>query len=218
MKLSPRTITILKNMSLIQNSILFRPGNVLSTMSPFLAVIARIEIAETIEREFGIYDLMRFLSVYSLLGEDAEITFHDTHLMMSNGTSAVRYVYAAPTTIKAGPASDPIVPSVDVQFQMTEESMSKITRALAVLSLPNVAVVGHGGVLSFSVFDAAKPNGDSFSLTLGETDSTFRVLFQPEHLRLLPMSYMVSISKRGIALFQGEGTKYWLAIGSGSTF
>ena len=49
MKLSAKTIHILKNFSSINPSIMFSAGNVLSTISPIKTVMARTEIDETIE-------------------------------------------------------------------------------------------------------------------------------------------------------------------------
>jgi len=66
MKLSEKTLSLLKNFGSINQSILFKEGNKLRTISVMKNILAEAEIAEDIPQDFGIYDLNQFLNGLSL--------------------------------------------------------------------------------------------------------------------------------------------------------
>ena len=62
MKLSDKTLSLLKNFSSINQSILFKQGNKLRTISVMKNILAEATITEDIPQDFGIYDLNQFLN------------------------------------------------------------------------------------------------------------------------------------------------------------
>ena len=66
MKLSDSTLTLLKNFSNINQSILFKEGNSLRTISVMKNILAEATIDEDFPKDFGIYDLNQFLNGMSL--------------------------------------------------------------------------------------------------------------------------------------------------------
>ena len=66
MKLSDKTILLLKNFSSINQSILFKQGHKLRTMSVMKNILAEATIDEELPKDFGIYDLNQFLNGLSL--------------------------------------------------------------------------------------------------------------------------------------------------------
>ena len=56
MKLSKSTLDILKNFKEINQSILFKQGNSLKTISVMKNILAEATIEEELPRDFGIYD------------------------------------------------------------------------------------------------------------------------------------------------------------------
>ena len=62
MKLSEKTLALLKNFSTINQSILFKKGNTLRTMSVMKNILAEADIEEEIPQDFAIYDLVQFLN------------------------------------------------------------------------------------------------------------------------------------------------------------
>ena len=66
MKLSEKTLNILKNFSSINQSILVKQGNQLRTISVAKNILAEAEIKEDFPRDFAIYDLNQFLNGLSL--------------------------------------------------------------------------------------------------------------------------------------------------------
>ena len=66
MKLSDSTLTLLKNFSNINQSILFKQGKSLRTISVMKNILAEATINEELPKDFGIYDLNQFLNGLSL--------------------------------------------------------------------------------------------------------------------------------------------------------
>ena len=63
MKLSDRTVNLLRNFSTINQSILFKQGTKLRTISVMKNILAEATISEELPKDFGIYDLGQFLSL-----------------------------------------------------------------------------------------------------------------------------------------------------------
>ena len=61
MKLSEKTLTVLKNFAGINNSILVKQGTQLRTISVAKNILAEANIEEEFPRQFGVYDLNQFL-------------------------------------------------------------------------------------------------------------------------------------------------------------
>ena len=76
MKVSERTTNLLKNYANINQSIEFREGNILRTVSPLNTILASVEISEDLPKTFPIYELNRFLGTLSLF-DDPELDFTD---------------------------------------------------------------------------------------------------------------------------------------------
>ena len=66
MKLSESTLSLLKNFSTINQSILFKQGNRLRTISVMKNILAEATIGEDLPKDFGIYDLNQFLNGLAL--------------------------------------------------------------------------------------------------------------------------------------------------------
>lgn len=217
MKLDPKTVTVLKNFSTIQSGLIFNTGNVLSTLSPQKSVMAKATVPDDFPVEFAIFDLSRFLNVLSLF-DSPEIEFGENHLKVVSGDSSVKYVYAAKSTIMAPPPKPLVLPSQDVQFELTEAMMSRVHKAMATLGAPDFAIVGSGGKMSIRGLDVKNKEGDMFSSIIGDTDRDFMVVFKSENLKMMPMTYQVTVSAKGISHFKGTDIDYWIAIDQSSVF
>ena len=66
MKLSESTVNLLKNFSSINQSILFKEGTKLRTISVMKNILVEHNVTEEFPRDFGIYDLNQFLNGLSL--------------------------------------------------------------------------------------------------------------------------------------------------------
>ena len=67
MYLSTETVSILKNFSTINQSILIKAGKKLRTMSVMKNILAEVDIDEEFSRDVAIYDLNQFLNCIVIL-------------------------------------------------------------------------------------------------------------------------------------------------------
>ena len=61
MKLSDKTISLLKNFSSINQSILIKEGSKLRTISVMKNILAEATVSEDFAKDFGVYDLKSIL-------------------------------------------------------------------------------------------------------------------------------------------------------------
>jgi len=88
MKLSDQTISILKNYSTINESLLFTEGNRLRTIAKNKSLLASAKIEETIPVKFAIYNLNQFLSAMTMFGQaDLDFTEKSVKMTFSDGRS-----------------------------------------------------------------------------------------------------------------------------------
>jgi hypothetical protein len=217
MNLSEATLTILKNFSTINQSILFREGDVIRTISPQKSILAKAIISEEFDRDFAVYDLPRFLGVLSLF-EQPQIETGDSSLKIMDDKRKLVYTYADPSSFTTPPSKDPNFPAAEVSFNLKNEDLSKVQKAGQVLQLPEIAIVGDGEHIFLKAQNSKDPTSDSYSSVVGETDKDFSVIFKNENMRLLPSDYDISISSRGISEFASDKLIYWIASETHSTF
>lgn len=217
MKLSSETITVLKNFSTINPSILFRKGNTVSTVSPMKSIFAKVNVKEDFPNSCAIYELNKFLGVLSLFKEP-ELDFKDNHVLISNGAQSVRYTYASPEMITTPPENDIKFPGADVTFTLTADNLGSILKALSVLSLPEIAIVGDGSDIKVEAVNSKNKTADSYSVVVGKTDKVFNMILKAENLKFLIRDYNVEISRKGISRFISDDVTYWVATEANSTF
>lgn len=217
MKLSTETLNILKNFSSINQSILFKEGNVVRTISPQKTVMAIATVQEDFPRQAGIYNLPRFLSVCAM-HESPEIDFGEKFATITEGRSKTKYVYADESMIITPPDKDINLPSADVTVSLSSSDLSKVLKATSVLQLPEVAFVGEDGVCFLRAIDNNNPSADSFGVEVGETNDTFSLIIKTENLQIMPLDYKVSLSSKGISKFENEKVSYFIGIDSKSTY
>lgn len=216
MILSGQTISVLQNFQTINSAIVINPGNTIKTISPTNTVFASATVPDTFEKKFAIYDLSRFLGVLSL-SKQSELKFFDTHLVITQGSSKIKYTYCDPSLIVTPPEKQ-IKVDKEIVIDLTSDILQKVLKAMQVLGFSEIAFVGQDGRLSVSAVNSKNSSSDSFSTDLGETDRTFTCIIDADRLKLLPLSYSVSISSKGITHFYNQNAEYWIAINEKSKF
>ena len=217
MQLDSRTTQILKNFASINPSIMFKPGNKLSTISAGKTVMARANINQEIPSPFAIYDLSRFLGTLSLFNEPT-LSVQEKYMEISQGKRKINYTFTEPSLIVTPPDKEIKLPDPEVAFSITADELAEVIKALSVLSLPEIAVVGDGSRITVQAVDSKNPSGDNYSVDVGETSNTFRMIIRAENIKLLPGDYNVQISSKGLSHFSSNDVEYWIAVETNSTF
>ena len=220
MKLSEKTLTVLKNFAGINNSILVKQGTQLRTMSVAKNILAEAEIDEEFPRQFGVYDLNQFLNGLSL-HQDPDMDFtEESYLTIREGRRKVKYFYADPQVIISPPDKQITLPSEDVHFQLESTSLDKLLKAAAVYQLPDLCVVGEAGVVKLVVRDKKNDTSNEYAVVVGETDKEFTFNFKVENIKIIPGSYDVIVSSKLLSEFTNStyNLKYYIALEPDSTF
>lgn len=221
MKLSENTLTILKNFSGINQSILVKKGNVLRTISIANNILSEAQISEELPRDFAIYDLNQFLNGLSL-HQDPDLDFtNDSHITIRDGKRRVKYFYADPNVIVSPPEKQIKLPSKDVCFQLENGTIEKLVKAAAVYQLPDISVIGDVGVIRLVVRDKKNDTSNEYSIVVGETAKEFVFNFKVENLsKIISGAYDVVLSEKLLSQFTNTkySLSYWIAMEPDSTF
>ena len=220
MKLSDKTLSVLKNFSTINQSILFKQGSKLRTISVMKNILAEATVTEEIPKDFGIYDLNQFLNGLSL-HQSPELDFvNEGHVVIKEGRMRSKYFFADPNVIITPPDKAIDLPSEDVAFELSTDQLDKLLKAAAIYQLPDLAVVGANGVVKILVRDKKNDTSNDFSVTVGETDKEFSFNFKVENIKILPGTYEVVVSQKLLSRFTSKNhdLTYYIALEPDSTF
>ena len=220
MKLSDSTLSLLKNFSSINQSILFKEGSKLRTISVMKNILAEATITEEFSKDFGIYDLNQFLNGLSL-HQKPELDFAaDGYVVIREGRSRSKYFFADPSVIVTPPDKAIELPSEDVCFELSTTVLERLLKAAAVYQLPDFSAVGENGVVKLVVRDKKNDTSNDFSIIVGETDKEFTFNFKVENIKIIPGSYDVVVSSKLLSEFTNStyNLKYYIALEPDSTF
>jgi len=217
MKISDSTFDVLKNFSSINQSLAFKKGSVIRTVSEQKTILAQAKVQESFPVDFAIYELNQFLGLSSLF-EQADFDFGASQVTLQEGSAKANYTYADPSMITTPPEKNIELPSVDVQFNMSKDDFRQVLNGANQLGLPEVVVRGDGSSISLVATDTKNPTTNEFSRVVGEHGSEFRFIFKTENLKFIQNDYQVEISSQGIGHFKSDSVEYWVATETGSTY
>lgn len=217
MKLSNETIEILKNFSTINQSLLFKKGNVISTISPLKTVLAVATIAESFPHEFAIYDLNKFLAKLSLY-KGCELAF-DTdgvRFVSEDGKKSDRMRYCSPQVIVAPPEKKLTVGTPDCSFDISHEDLEWQRKTAGISASPNFVFKSDGEKILLMSTDVKDDSSDVSKTEIGDGDgeTKFEVVMKGENFKTMSGGYRVEIAKRGLAKFKHKEkeVEYFIAI------
>jgi len=224
MKLSKDTLGVLKNFASINDGIMFRKGSVLRTCDAQKQVLAETTISETIDEDFGIYDLNKFLAVLSLHQDTSQVEIDTATksaiIKDSSGRSKITYRICDATMIKNASDKSIKMPDPEVTFIMKQEDLEFSIRASSTLGTPHIAITSDGNKVFVSGLDDKNTATHSNELAVCDGNGKkYKMIFKTENMKMIPGEYQVSISFKGIAHFQNttKPLQYWIATELGST-
>ena len=222
MELSEKTLKILQNFTTINQSLAFKEGRKLRTISVMKNVLAEAEIEEYIPKDFAIYDLPQFLNTLALYRDpDIDVSTNPNFAHIKSGASQrSKYFFSDPSVIVAPPEKEMVLPSEDVTFNLGEEQLAKALKSASILQLPDLSVVGGEGAIKVVVSDRKNDTSNEFALVVGQTDKEFSFNFKIENIKLIPGAYSVAISCKNLARFYNNNYKltYFIALEPDSVY
>lgn len=218
MKLSKETISVLKTFATINSNLLITEGSNISTVNVQKNVFAEANVTEEFPQRFGIYDTNEFLGVMSLFS-DPDIEFKEKYAVLKEPGSSIKY-YAADESVLTVPSKKMKFPPADITFALSAEALGRISKAAAVIRANDISIVGDGSKLTVTVGDSKISTSNSFTIEIGETDSTFTANIKIENLKLMQQDYEVSISRKNIVRFSANDGNFvvYVALEATSSF
>lgn len=233
MKISEPTRKILSNFANINPSIMFRAGSVLRTMAPQASVIiGRANLPEVFPKDFGIYDLSKFLGVFSLF-EDPELTIKENTIQFKENNRKINMTFCEERTLKGMcPKDDIDIPSdVYGKLTMDKKAMSDLFKAMDILKTPDVLFQSDGDMIVVQTIDTKVSTADNYISIVGKSNKVFKVVLNREAFRKIMVGdYEVSIQygnrsdstlakeRFGVVVLKGINLEYMLGSEPSSTY
>ena len=222
MKISNKTLDILKNFSEINQSILIKKGKKLKTVSALKNILAHADVEEDFPQDFAIYQLNEFIGVLSTMN-NPELSFNDKYVLLKedNGAST-KYFFADPSVVVA-PEKDVNMPSEDIKFSLSEKQYNDLMKMSSILQLNDVMIKGctKSNKMLLAVTNKKNDTSNDYSVQVGDdVTEPFKMYFKTENLKMVAGDYNVFISSQGISHFKNdkENLEYWIALEPDSTY
>ncbi len=222
MKLSNETIGVLKNFGSVNQNLVIKEGNTLTTMSAMKNIVAKADVGETFPKEVAIYDLNEFLSSLSLFTQPV-LDFQDQYMTMKDeGSKAtLKYWYSDPSVVTS-PSKMITMPSEDVKLTLSSEDIEKLKRAASVVQAPDMVLEKTDSGCSLMVCDKKNNTANNYAIDVDCVSSakSFKFFFKVENMKLLPGTYDIVISSKNISNFKNspKNIEYWIALEPESTY
>ena len=218
MKLSSKTINVLKNFSTINQNLVIKEGSDIATMSAMKNIVAKAKVEEDFTKEFAIYDLNEFLSALSLFGTP-DLDFQDDYVVITEegSSKSLKYWYSDPSVVTT-PNKDITMPSNEVKFDFSSDTLAEITRAASVIGAPDMVL--ENGKLRVTDKKNTTANDYATELDVPDSDVKYKFWFKVENLKLIPGSYGVEVSSKNISKFSNTNIdiEYFIALEPESSY
>lgn len=216
MKLSDETVTVLKNFSSINQSILVKEGSTLKTLSPHKTIFVEATVSETFPKEFAIFDLNKLLAKISLYKE-AHLSFEEDRINIAteNRKKSDFIKYCAPKLIVTPPERSITLGEPDFKFNLSQEDLDWMKKSAGISGSPNFVFESDGDTIHFIATDVSNDAADVSKIEIGSGDGKkFRIVMKVENFKLIEGSYEVLIAKKGLAMFKHSSLaiNYYVAI------
>ena len=215
MKLSDKTLAVLKNFASINGGVVLHSGKKQKTISPEKSILVEATLDDDLPEEFGIYDLNQFLGNVTTM-KNPELTFTKECVTMSDSDEfALTYLSASANLIISPPEKELVLKNVDCSFTLTNAVLQKLLKIATMNGLPNLSVVGANGELRLKIHEKANDTSNHGSVKIGDySGPDFTATFKTENLKLLPDDYTAEIQNGAFAKFVNVNgnLKYFIAL------
>ena len=221
MKISDKTLTLLKNFSNINQSILFKQGKELRTISVMKNILAEATIEEDVPKDFGIYDLNQFLNGLALHQKRAGLDFeNESYVVIKEGRMRSKYFFADPKVIVTPPEKEITLPSEDVAFTVSTDQLEKLLKKTLQYINFQICLLLVVMVLLNFLFVIRRMIHQMISQLLLVRQMQHSLNFKVENIKILPGTYDVVMSKKLLSRFVSKdyNLKYYIALEPDSTF
>jgi len=221
--LTPETVKILRNYSIINQSVKVTPGKVIRTLSNSNIVLSKADVEEDFKTPWAVYDMPEFLSVIETF-KNPVLAFSSKSVLVreQDEKKGVTYRFADPEIVHSTD-KDLTMPVTEVNFILSEEELTRLLKTAAVLRSPHFVIenADSRGAVKISVMDVDNPATNVYSTDIPADDvieEKFRFIFKVENLLVIPGEYNIGISSKLISHWLMGQLNYWIALETSSSF
>ena len=221
MNLSNETVSVLKNFASINQNLVIKSGNNISTMSAMKNIVASAEVKEDFPIEFAIYDLNEFLASVSLFDKPSLDFKNDFVVMTEDGSSGkvLKYWYSDPSVVTTV-TKEITMPECEVSFSLENGLLSNVQKAAAIIGVPDMVLEGmDSSIALLKVTDKKNATANDYAVKIDVNNDDgknlpYKFWFKVENLKLIPGKYDVNVSSKRISHFWNEkvNVQYWIAL------
>jgi hypothetical protein len=214
---SKPTLSVLKNFSTINGSIVIREGATLKTINVGENLIAEYECEETFPQTFAIYDLNQFLAGMSIFDSPSLVFGNGEYLTIKGNGRSAKYYFSDPEiTLKTAPDRKVNFPGADIEFDIKEKDLENLRKASDVYGIPDLVFKSRaGGTVELNLCDRENETSNVYTQEiLGDNTGEYELAMKMENIRLLPGEYEVKISSKLITQWKHKtlNLTYWIAL------
>lgn len=189
MKISKETLSIIKSFSYLNQNLLFRKGNVISTKNAkngqaINTVIGRAEVKEEFPMDFAIYDLKEFLGVIDSF-KDPEFIFDEdkNYVFIKEENYSIKYGFANKDSVISPKKDSQDYTKMFGEFFISAENLKKIKKVGMVLGVEDLVVEGGITGISMSVCNKSQRSSNVYKIDIDKgCSSDFEFHFNLEYL------------------------------------
>ena len=230
MILSKKTLDILKICSDINQSILFRKGSKIRTISALKNILFEADVDEVFPCDFGIFDLLTFLSVANNSMKDANIDFEEDKLIFRKGIKEYKYYYCDPISVVSPPEKNIQMSDEYSSIYLMKDVFEYLVKGANIGKLDDLVIFGcqESNSIYAEMTNIYNDTSNGVRVKIAnklEPDNWFlevperRVMIKKDNLKIMPFDYEVSFAY-GIAKFKaiGDSHRYWIALEPSSVY
>ena len=214
MKLSNSTMNILKNFAIINQGIVVNKDKPVYTKTVANSLLAKCSFTD-LNETFALYDISGYLQTLSLF-DSPDIKFNDKNMTISDGSMSVKRHYSSIDVIDYPDDEqiskiEELTDNVSVDFVLSGDQLSKITKASQVMKFDILTFVSDGSLIKAKLSDSTNCTADTFELDLGVCEREFNVNIFVDNLKCLPATYEISVVGNLIMLYNDSlDLTYWI--------
>jgi hypothetical protein len=208
MKLSEKSISLLRNLSRVNKSVYLEKGQTQRAASPNSTVVCEVKLDEELPTNFGVHDMYALLNFLKAC-EEPDLTFTDTSVTIvdKNGWKAM-FQASSKELINVVESMEEIdaAPSA-LEFDLPSETLKRMIDLASVNSLPQIAFMNGPEGLIMKAFE--KSVNDSTNITIGLpfiTSLKTPFVVSTVNMKIEVDSYRVKITEMGFAKFESLTT------------
>lgn len=218
MKFSKETLEIVSAISRVNakspvNGAVFKKGSKIKARrykSDMPVLYANIQ--EEIPRDFAVYDLPKFISLFSVL-DDPELSFEDNYIIFKSGKKKAKIRYVSEHLIEQDSnffTKEIQMPSRDFVCDIDFKTLKAVTDATSMFQAPQLAFTGDGERVLLTTYNTRDPKSDKLEIEVGESEWKFNIIVDMLLVQFIKRDYQVSISKRGLLEWKSDDLTYYI--------